>query len=67
MVVFKGKSEDNIIIHRVQCLTPDLLIVSLFAGAPKGRIALREPPSLPKDLVYACQKKAWFDKAVMNQ
>ena len=35
--------------------------------APQGHIPKRELPSLPKDLVYACQKKAWFDKAVMNQ
>ena len=34
-------------------------------GKPKGTIARRELPSLPKELTYRCQEKAWFDEQVM--
>ncbi len=37
----------------------------MFTGTPDGHITKRELPSLQEDLVYACQKKAWFDEAVM--
>ena len=34
-------------------------------GKNNGHIAKRELPTLPVDLVYACQEKAWFDEGMM--
>ena len=64
MVVFKGEYEVSYW-HSSYVDSPDCFFVSSFPGTPDGHIAKRELPSLPKDLVYACQKKAWFDEAIM--
>ena len=42
-------------------LTP--LVV--FKGKPGGRIAQREFPTYPKEMLYACQENAWMDEKVM--
>ena len=42
-------------------LTPYLV----FKGSPTGRIVKEEFPIMPKDMFYACQKRAWMDEAVM--
>ena len=42
-------------------LTP--LIV--FKGKPDGRIARREFPTYPAEMLYACQENAWMDEKVM--
>ena len=34
-------------------------------GVSNGHIATRELPTLPDDLNYACQSKAWFDEQTM--
>ena len=36
-----------------------------MSGKPKGHIAKRELPTLPGNLTYHCQEKAWFDEHVM--
>jgi hypothetical protein len=65
MVVFKGEYEVSHWHLSYVDDSPDCFFLSSFPGAPDGHIAKRELPSLPKDLVYACQKKAWFDEAIM--
>ena len=41
--------------------------LSSFTGTQDGCIAKRELPTLPNELVYACQTKAWFDKVMMRK
>jgi hypothetical protein len=37
----------------------------VFKGAPKGRIARKEFPNFPPDMIYTCQGNAWMDEGVM--
>ena len=39
--------------------------MSKTTGKANGTIAKRELETLPKDLIYRCQEKAWFDEPVM--
>jgi hypothetical protein len=52
-------------IHRTS--THLIVSSSSFPGTPNGHIAKCELPTLPKDLIYACQKKAWFDDVIMTK
>ena len=42
-------------------------LLSKTTGKANGTIAKRELPTLPTDLIYLCQGKAWFDEAVMME
>ena len=48
-------------------LTQFFLLSSRFGylGKPDGHIARHELATLPSELVYACQNKAWFDEPTM--
>jgi len=45
-------------------MLPPMLI---FKGAPNGRIVNCEFVMFPKGGHYACQKKVWMDKEMMNK
>ena len=42
-------------------------LLSKTTGKANGTIAKRELGTLPTDLIYRCQEKAWFDEPVMME
>ncbi len=56
----------NIVFSKYNALLTTLHdLLSKTTGKANGTIAKRELETLPTDLVYRCQEKAWFDKPIM--
>ena len=57
----------NIVFKYNALLTTLRDLLSKTTGKANGTIAKRELRTLPTDLIYRCQEKAWFDQPVMME